>query len=100
MRAVVEFSEVVEVTVSPGVSAVMFLISVTPASWSCCPESAMTAIGTSCRFCSRFCAVTMTSVSSVLLAVSSAARQTLPPGPNAMASPSTGHIPLKASRFE
>ena len=100
MRAVVEFSEVVEVTVSPGVSAVMFLRSVTPASRSCCPESAITAIGTSCRFCSRFCAVTTTSASSVPLAVPSAAWLTLPPGPSAIASPSTGNIPLKAKRFE
>ena len=94
MRAVVEFSEVVEVTVRPGVR------SVTPASCSCCPESAITAIGTSCRFCSRFCAVTTTSASSVPLAVASAAWLTLPPGPSAIASPSTGNIPLKANRFE
>ena len=63
MRAVVEPSDVVDVTVRPGVSTVRFLMSVTPASFSCCADTAKTEIGTSCTFWLRFCAVTMTSSS-------------------------------------
>src|ERR1700722_15357882 len=61
IRAVVEFSEVVEVTVRPGVNTVRFLISVTPESLSSWADRAMTEIGTSWMFSARFCAVTMTS---------------------------------------
>src|ERR1700722_13240346 len=77
MRAVVEPSLVVEVTVSPGVRMVMLLMSVTPESLSCCPDKAITEIGTSCRFSERFSAVTMISVSVGEFAVSSAARPAL-----------------------
>jgi hypothetical protein len=38
-------------------------MSVTPASFSCCADTAMTEIGTSWTFWLRFCAVTMTSSS-------------------------------------
>src|SRR5580704_8977968 len=62
MRAVVTFSDVVDVTVRPGVNACRFLMSVTPPSLSCCADRAMTEMGTSWMFCSRFCAVTMISV--------------------------------------
>jgi hypothetical protein len=62
MREVVEFSSVVEATVSPGVNAVISLMSLTPESLSCWADSAMTEIGTSWMFCTRFCAVTMISV--------------------------------------
>src|SRR5580658_6508699 len=61
IRAVVEFSEVVDVTVRPGVNTVRFLISVTPASLSSWEDRAITEIGTSWIFSARFCAVTMTS---------------------------------------
>src|SRR6202789_3590203 len=72
MRAVVTFSDVVEVTVRPGVRTCKFLMSVTPASCSCCAETAITAMGTSCRFCSRFCAVTMISLKPGWVGVSAA----------------------------
>ena len=58
---VVEDSLVVEVTVRPGVRTWRSLMSRTPASWSCWRPTAVTTIGTVCRFCSRFWAVTMTS---------------------------------------
>ncbi len=76
MRAVVDPSLVVEVTVRPGVRMVMLLMSVTPESLSCCPDNAITEIGTSCKFSERFSAVTMISVRVGELDASSAARPT------------------------
>src|SRR5271156_2817433 len=77
IRAVVEFSEVVEVTVRPGVNTVRFLISVTPESLSSWADRAITEIGTSWMFSARFCAVTMTS-GRLGTGASSAAQLTLP----------------------
>ena len=58
MRAVVEASLEVEVTIRPGVRIVRSLISLTVASFKSCAETVVTTIGTSCRFWVRFCAVT------------------------------------------
>src|ERR1700681_3515756 len=69
MRAVVTFSEVVDVTVKPGVKDWRFLMSLTPPSLSSCADRAITEMGTSWMFCWRFCAVTMISVSAGWLVV-------------------------------
>ena len=61
MRAVVEASDEVEVTIRPGVTMVRSLMSLTPVSCSSCLVTLVTTIGTSCRFCSRRCAVTVIS---------------------------------------
>ena len=64
MRAVVEASEAVEVTVRPEVSLERSLMSFTPLSCSSCLFTTVTTMGTSCRFSFRFWAVT-TMVSTV-----------------------------------
>ncbi|MNR22243.1 hypothetical protein D3C85_1391860 [compost metagenome] len=61
IRAVVEASDWVEVTVMPGVRICRSLMSRTPAPFSASCDRVVTTIGTSCRFCSRFWAVTMMS---------------------------------------
>ncbi len=69
MRAVVETSLDVEVTTSPDVSNVRSLMSRTPASRSSCDPIAVIVIGTSCRFWSRFCAVTVTVVQQAIFVI-------------------------------
>ena len=59
MRAVVMASFWVLVTVRPGTSTCMSLMSRTPVSWISCCGSDVSAIGTSCICSSRFCAVTI-----------------------------------------
>ena len=61
IRAVVEVLLAVVVTVRPGVTTVRSLMSFTPASCNCWALTAVTTIGTSCRFWVRFCAVTTSS---------------------------------------
>ena len=50
---------------TPGEKAAISKLSDTPSAFICRPVKALIAIGTSCRFCSRFCATTTTSSSTL-----------------------------------